>query len=105
MQHNSKLALLTSSAATVTMFSAAKMKGSSKTLGLVQKRKKNHSWYQQDHVLLSEGYKVKDLVCVFNDFIVTCMGNKPALTKLISARRWSSLNNRVYVISKDTWPN
>lgn len=40
MQHNSKLALLTSSAATVTMFSAAKMKGNSKTLGLVQKRKK-----------------------------------------------------------------
>lgn len=54
--------------------------------------------------MLSKGYKVKDLFPVFNDFIVTSMGNKPALTKLIRARRWSSLNNRVYV-SKDTWPN
>lgn len=55
--------------------------------------------------MLSEGDKVKDLFLVFNDFIVTRMGNKPTLTKLITARRWSSLNNRVYVISKDTWPN
>lgn len=36
MQHNSsKLALLTRSTATMTMFSAAKIKGKSRTLGLI----------------------------------------------------------------------
>lgn len=48
---------------------------------------------------------MEGLTPVFNDFIVTCIGNMPTLTKLIRARRWSALNIRVYVISKDTWPN